>query len=350
MKRDWAKHFVALLLVLLLGSTLFGCGESFTLELDTSGVRQYFLSGDAFSTDGLQIYKVSASGEKKAVPVADCKVEAPDMSSRGEKTVTVSYRGQSATYPVWLAKEQKKSDKISVLYEGYLMFDCYLVGENKPFVLILSGGGYGSVSDSIEGQPVAEAINALGYNAFVLKYGTGKNGAYPQPQNDVAFAVHMILQYAEHFGVSPEDWAIMGYSAGGHLAASWCTKTVGYAQYGLPRPSAALLCYPVVSMGEHGHAFSRKQHLGESPAQEMIDLLSVEKNIDGDYPPTFLWVGTGDQEVDIANSRMFDEALTANNVTHRYTEYEGVAHGVGLAKGTAAENWLSEAIAFWQAN
>ena len=221
-------------------------------------------------------------------------------------------------------------------------------GEKHPFALICPGGGYEMVCSFVEGVPYAKKLNELGYSAFVLYYRCGKKAAFPAPQDDLAKALQDILSRAEELNLDTEGYSVWGSSAGGHVAASFGTESMGYAHYKLPKPGALVLTYPVVTMGDLTHAGSRKNLLGESPNQQQVDLTSVEKQVTPNYPPTFLWCGDADKVVPPENSRMLDQALAANGVPHQFIEYPGVDHGVGLGKGLACETWFNHAVAFWR--
>lgn len=221
----------------------------------------------------------------------------------------------------------------------------YLINDGKkhPFAVICPGGGYGAVCSFGEGRPFAEKLNEMGYHAFVVYYSVKKKARYPQPQLDLKRAIEEIFANAEKWKLDTENFSIWGSSAGGHLVASYCTE-----RWGTPKPTAIVLVYPVISMGEHTHKGSRDNHLGKNPGADMIEKLSVEKNITADYPPTFVWYGTADDIVDNENTKMLTEALTEHGVPHKVEEYEGIGHGAGLAKGTAAEGWFTCAVKFWQ--
>lgn len=165
---------------------------------------------------------------------------------------------------------------------------------------------------------------------------------------DLARALGDILNRAEELNLETDGYSIWGSSAGGHLAASFGTEAMGYAKYGLPKPGALVLCYPVVTMGEKTHLGSRNNLLGEAPEADMIALASVERQITPAYPPTFVWCGDADHIVDPENSRMLVKELEKDSIPHRFVEYPGVDHGVGLGKGLACESWFEEAVAFWE--
>ncbi|MDL2327242.1 alpha/beta hydrolase, partial [Ruminococcaceae bacterium OttesenSCG-928-A11] len=159
------------------------------------------------------------------------------------------------------------------------------------FAVVVPGGAYTGVASIQEGFPIAQNLNALGYHAFVLHYRTGKNALAPNPQDDLAAAVRFILDNAEQLNVDTKDYAVFGFSAGGHLAASYGTSTLGYGKYGLPKPGCLVLGYPVITMEEHTHQDSRKNLLGKggTKVDEERAKYSIEKQVDSAYPPSFIW-------------------------------------------------------------
>lgn len=221
-------------------------------------------------------------------------------------------------------------------------------GKKHPFALICPGGGYTMVCSFIEGIPYAERLNKKGYSAFILYYHVREKAKYPAPQQDVAQALSEIISRAEEWHIDTDCYSIWGSSAGGHLAASFGTDEMGYRNYGVPKPGALILSYPVVTMGKLTHEGSRDCLLGKEPDSSIICTTSVEQQITPDYPPTFLWCGDSDKTVSSDNSRMLDRALTEAGVEHKFTEYPGVDHGVGLGKGTACEGWFDRAVSFWE--
>lgn len=221
-------------------------------------------------------------------------------------------------------------------------------GKKHPFAVICPGGGYSMVCSFLEGAPYARRLNALGYSAFVLYYRCKKRARYPAPMEDLTRALRDILNRADALNLETEGYSVWGSSAGGHLAASFGTDAMGYSQRGLPKPGALILCYPVITMGESTHMGSRKTLLGRNPDEALVQLTSVEKQVTGNYPPTFVWCGDADRTVDPENSRMLCRALDQNSVPHKFAEYPGVDHGVGLGEGLACEGWFDEAVSFWE--
>ena len=228
----------------------------------------------------------------------------------------------------------------------------YLIkdGKTHPVAIICPGGGYRRVCSFVEGHPFAKKLNAMGYHAIVVFYRVRKQAAFPNPQDDLARAVREVHKKAAQWKLDMESYAVWGSSAGGHLAASFGTDSMGYAKYGLPKPGALVLVYPVVTMGEKTHAGSRNYLLGSRPGREQIDAASVEKQITENYPPTFLWWCSSDTCVDPENSKMLRQALEAHQIPCLCREYPDTEHGVGIGQGLPCEGWFEDAVTFWESN
>jgi len=225
----------------------------------------------------------------------------------------------------------------------------YLVNDGKehPFAIVIPGGAYQWVGNSVEGKPFAKKLNEAGIHAFVLDYRVKKKSAYPAPFEDLACGIREIFDNAKEWKVDTSNYSVWGSSAGGHLAGSFCTKTAGYLHFDVPRPASLVMCYPVVSMKpELTHELTFENITRFHNKEECINMLSIDNNIDSDFPKTFLWCGLSDSVVDPENSYLLDRALTEKGVEHIFNAYEGVEHGVGIGKGLVCEGWIDEAIDF----
>ena len=228
----------------------------------------------------------------------------------------------------------------------YLLRD----GKTHPVAIICPGGGYRRVCSFVEGHPFAKKLNKMGYHAIVVYYRVRNLAVFPNPQDDLARAVAEVHSHAQDWNLDMNGYSVWGSSAGGHLAASFGTDSMGWKKYGLPKPGALVLVYPVVTMGDKTHPGSRNYLIGPDPRQEYIELTSIEKQITENYPPTFLWWGDQDQTVNPDNSRMLRSQLEKNHITCCCREYNKVDHGVGLGKGLPCEGWFEEAVSFWEKN
>lgn len=250
---------------------------------------------------------------------------------------------QRLIYDYW-DEEAKKGDS-SKEKTGLMAF---VVPGCRKFVMICPGGGYANVCSISEGFPIARQINELGYSAFVLQYRTNDAAGYPNPMDDLAEALRYVFTHAEEFGVDVEDYAVAGFSAGGHLAASFGTESLGYKKYGLPKPAALFLGYPVITMTDLTHEGSREKLLGNDFCTEEIKAFSVEQQVTKSYPQTFVWYCDRDALVPSDNSKMLIQQLEAYGIAYQCEVYEGDAHGWGTGDDTPAAGWLSRAVEFWK--
>lgn len=222
-------------------------------------------------------------------------------------------------------------------------------GKKHPFAVICPGGGYGVICSFIEGTPIARKLNGLGISAFIVYYRVRHRARFPNPQDDLARAVREILSRAEEYRIEPENYSVWGASAGGHLAAGFGTETMGWAKYGLPRPGAVVLIYPVISMDPAlTHMGTHDNLLGKRATHAMEDAASIDRNVTPAYPPCYLWCGDADTLVDPENTRRMAAALERKEVPFHCEIFPGVEHGVGPGTGTAAEGWIDHAVDFWR--
>jgi acetyl esterase/lipase len=189
-----------------------------------------------------------------------------------------------------------------------------------------------------EGAGFADYFKARGVTTFVLKYRLGRNGyRHPAMLQDAARAIRYVRAHAAEYKIDPAKVGIMGSSAGGHLASTLLTHfDAGDANASDPieklssRPDFGILCYPVVTMTDYTHRGSKTALLGENPSSELIDLLSNEKQVTANTPPTFIWHGVDDRTVPVRNSVDFALAMWKAGAPCELHVYEHAAHGIGL--------------------
>lgn len=245
-------------------------------------------------------------------------------------------------YPIWSPEEEAK------MGENKPVIMAFPVEKKSPFVLVCPGGGYGNVCSIVEGFPIAKALNELGYGAFILYYRVGEEAKAPNPQDDVARAVGFLLDRAEEFRLEPEGYGILGFSAGGHLAASFGTESLGFKKYGLPKPGAMILGYPVITMKDATHGGSRQNLLGKEREDDEAcrRQFSIEEQVTAEFPRTYVWQCKEDNLVPAVNSRLLTERLSAFGISYAHEVFPGEDHGWGLGTGTAAEGWVKRAVDF----
>lgn len=225
----------------------------------------------------------------------------------------------------------------------------YLAPKDKSTgaaIIVCPGGGYQHLADH-EGGPVAEWLNSVGVTAFVLKYRLGPTYHYPSQLQDAARAIRTVRARAKEWALDPQRIGILGFSAGGHLAATAGTHfAVGQTDAADPvervssRPDLMILIYPVITMRDSTHAGSKLNLLGKDPPAELVALLSNEEQVTKETPPTFLVHTMTDAAVPVENSMMFAAALRKAGVPFEFHLYERGAHGFGLApKDPILSSW-----------
>ncbi|AWK06565.1 alpha/beta hydrolase [Flavobacterium crocinum] len=233
------------------------------------------------------------------------------------------------------------------------------VKPNQTAVVICPGGGYTHLAFNKEGTKVAEWFNSLGIAAFVLKYRmpndlTMKNKNVG-PLQDAQETLRYVRQNATKWNIDPNKIGILGFSAGGHLAATLSTHyddKVYDSTYKISaRPDFSLLIYPVISMeNEITHKGSQINLLGNNPSQELLDSFSNEKKVTAKTPPAFLIHATDDTVVIPENSINYYLALKRNGVTAELHLYEKGGHGFGLGVNDTSKFWTRDCIEWLKAN
>lgn len=210
-------------------------------------------------------------------------------------------------------------------------------------VIVCPGGGYQMLAHS-EGEPVALAFLAAGVQAFVLDYSV-EPVRYPTALMELAASVAWVRRHAGEYGIAPDRIAVCGFSAGGHLAGClanlWDHPVL--APLGLSpeemRPDASILCYPVITTeARKGHSLSFERLLG--PGAEVPEEISLEKQVKGTTPPTFLWATVADGTVPVENTMVYAEALQRAGVPFELHLFADGPHAMGLA--TAESAWSPE--------
>ena len=227
--------------------------------------------------------------------------------------------------------------KLCHLLPGGAHLNCFLHPQKAgsaslPALIICPGGGYSFVSPR-EAEPPAFKFYHMGFQTFVLYYHIGTSAANKQPLEDLASAI-LFVRETEQLGVDSHRVAVMGFSAGGHLAAClgvhWSdidllTRT--NAQGRALRPDALALCYPVITCGQYANIPSI-QTISANSAH--YDYWSVEQHVTADTPPTFLWHTMDDALVPVENSMLMAAALHRAGVSCECHLYESGLHGLSV--------------------
>lgn len=239
-----------------------------------------------------------------------------------------------------IERQIKGIDGSNALLTGYVLND-NLDSEGdqtRPAVLILPGGGFLRVSNR-EAEPIAMKFAAAGFHAFVLRYSLVPS-AHPTQLLEAAQAMQLIRDNSKEWHVNAQKVAIIGFSAGGHVAANLATSVSddveeanGYNANGV-RPNALMLAYPVISAGEYAHKPTFDRLFGDvdsSTRAQLVEQLSLENHVDSKTPPVFVWQTITDQTVPVQNSIMFINACVKAGVSVEAHLFPKGPHGLALA-------------------
>ncbi|MEB6377872.1 alpha/beta hydrolase [Leclercia adecarboxylata] len=278
---------------------------------------------------------------------------------------------RSSTFSIWPDNEApgaRTSDAVFTpepRHTGTSDFDRAVTGIRAPEVtvytpdkpngvgiLVAPGGSYRRVVLDKEGSALASFFNARGYTLFVMTYrmpGDGHEEGADAPLADIQRAMRTIRASAAEWKLDPARIGVLGFSAGGHVAASLGTRydDAVYAPLDATdafsaRPAFMALAYPVITMqGEHYHPGSRHELMGDNPTDAHIRRYSLEERVTRDAPPTFLLHAADDPAVKVENSLAMYTALRRQGVPVEMHLFERGKHGFGIrdAQGLPVAVW-----------
>ncbi|MBQ1367497.1 MAG: alpha/beta hydrolase [Firmicutes bacterium] len=231
----------------------------------------------------------------------------------------------------------------------------------RPCVVLCPGGGYAFTSDR-EAEPVAMRFLAQGIHVVILRYSVAP-AVFPTALLELGLAVKYVRSVAYENFIDPDRIVTMGFSAGGHLVASygnfWRTKQVAELLGLFPqdltsssvtamsrtereafsevlRPNAQILGYPVITSGRFAHRGSFDNLLGESATEVQLERLSLENTVNENTPATFIWHTQADDAVPVENSLLFVNALQEAHIKTEFHLFPNGPHGLSLADNTTS--------------
>jgi mutator protein MutT len=254
-------------------------------------------------------------------------------------------RGQTPSTNKWEATAMLDSKRINLTEDGRVYLVPYILdasaemplSEGRPALVVIPGGGYQALSDR-EGEPIAMAFAAQGFQTFVLHYSVGQYASFPNPLVDLMRAMKVVRDNAAAWHIDPGHIAVVGFSAGGHLTASlgvfWNDPEITALAGVDPedaRPNALILCYPVItSQFKAEQGTIRTAARGHEDEPEIIHKLSLDKHVGPHTPPCYITHTFFDSVVPVENSLAFANALAAAEVPFEIHVTQDGVHGLAL--------------------
>lgn len=228
-------------------------------------------------------------------------------------------------------------------------------GRRRPLVLLLPGGGYAFRSFR-EAEPIAVRLLGLGLSACVVDYAVAPV-LFPAALLQVLAAIAHARENAESWHIDPDRIYLMGFSAGGHLAASagvFWSKPHYARRLGLEpqqvKPNALVLGYPVITGGKHAHEGSFENLLGDD-RYSFSETLSLERQVNPAVPPTFIFHTWDDEAVPVQNALLFASALKTQDVSCALHIFARGTHGISLSNkevfGPEGQAAIRDDVALW---
>lgn len=220
-------------------------------------------------------------------------------------------------------------------------------------ILVIPGGAYAFLAMQEEGLDIGRAFADRGITAFVLKYRLPNDATMRDksfgPLTDAQQAIKYVREHAAEFHIDSTKVGVIGFSAGGHLAATlgthYDTCLVDNPNHTNLRPDFMILVYPVISMDEQlTHPGSRISLLGEKPAAATVNYFSSEKQVRADTPPTYITHTGDDAVVSVYNSMVFYNSLLQHKVDAELHLYPKGDHG--FIQRLPINEWLDPMLLF----
>ncbi len=231
----------------------------------------------------------------------------------------------------------------------YTIFQPTQKSPKKAAIIIFPGGGYTITASSHEGSDIAKSFNDVGITAILIKYRIPSDRTMQNreigPLQDAEQAILTVREHAAEWDIDPNKIGIIGFSAGGHLAASLGTH---FDESLIPnplktslRPDFMILGYPVISFQDSlTHMGSRDNLIGKNPTKAKKDLYSNELRVTNNTPPSFLFHASDDGAVKVNNSVLFYQSCIAHGVKAELHIYQSGGHGFGLKGPITKDYWM----------
>lgn len=270
-----------------------------------------------------------------------------------ERLIELSGRGKY--YFSLYSKEECAKDPEKATRNFVFMPSDDASANDKPFILLVPGGGFVNVWSLTEGWPVAKEFNDLGYNVVILTYRVKAEAAAVKAMADISRAMEIIAENKADLHLNPESYITCGFSAGGYIVCLWNTEA-GYRKFGCCKPQGCFPIYPVTSYrlmdedewdeGEDKDEFARSG-LGVGMKEACNSCFEIPMHVEG-FPKTAIFLAAEDELVDPEHSKLLAKALDDAKIPCRLEIGPTGGHGFANGAGMCMEGWTKRAIEWFE--
>lgn len=227
--------------------------------------------------------------------------------------------------------------------------------DQRPFILLIPGGGFVNVWNLTEGWPTAQHFNEHGYHVFILTYQVRTEASAVRAMDDIARAMELIASHQDEFRVDPQNYITCGFSAGGYIVCLWNTEK-GYSAFGIRKPRACFPVYPVTSYrlmnaetweeGDDKDAFARSG-VGCTMEEACNSCFEIPLHAEG-FPPAAIFLAAEDELVPPEHSKALAAALERSGIPCRLEIGPTGGHGFADGTGMCMEGWPERALDWYE--
>lgn len=253
-------------------------------------------------------------------------------------------------YPLYSEEEVKQDPKKGEAF--FLYFPSMDPGASeKPFVVVVPGGGNVQLWNMTEGLPIAGHFNKLGYHAVVLNYRVGGPALYPAPLEDMAQLLRDIDRHQGELGLKSGRYFTVGFSAGGYLVNCWSAAAHGYQTYQLPKPEMNISVYGFTSWKHVREGWNIEEFAETTHGLSIKEIAQTDWNVEesvSTFPLTYILHGDDDHACDVLNSQVLADALKNAGIPHVLELGKGTDHGFGEGYFTPLRGWIERAVNYYE--
>ena len=277
--------------------------------------------------------------------------------SAGFETLFRAARSGEWYYPLYTEEECREDEGRKGVNLVWLPSAAEGAGD-RPYILLVPGGGFVNVWNLTEGWPVAAQFNRLGYHVFVLTYQVGgRDRLLEREMGDFARAIRLIRDNAEKFAVDWRRYITCGFSAGGYLVCLWNVPEKGFAFHDLPKPQAVFPVYPLVSWAQNYRDYEGEKNDEDDDSDLALFGCDIETAIHSPFeipdhaecfPPCAVFLTETDELVNPKHSRLLQQALQRHGIPCRLEAGPSGGHGFADGTGMCMAGWIERAIRWYE--